>query len=87
MQQQRRQDERLAILSVEAERAGLTRDQLRRQEWVWRFFACGGRMPLSERALLAFQAAWEIGHLDFARSLARRGFGALTSDQAAKLAE
>lgn len=84
---QREQEERLAIVALEAEQAGLTKDQLRRQEWVWRFFACGGRMPLTESLLLAFQAAWEIGHHDFARSIARQGFGALTSEQAAKLAE
>jgi hypothetical protein len=83
----REQEERLAIVALETEQAGIPKDQLRRQEWVWRFFACGGRMPLSESLLLAFQAAWEIGHHDFARSIARQGFGALTSEQAARLAE
>lgn len=84
---QREQEERLTIVALEAEQAGVTKSQLCRQEWVWRFFSCGGRMPLTESLLLAFQAAWEIGHHDFARSIARQGFGALTSEQAAKLAE
>lgn len=84
---QSEQHRRLAIVIAEADRAGIDKEDLRRQEWVWRFFACGGRMPLSESLLLAFQAAWEIGHHDFARSIARQGFGALTSEQAAKLGE
>jgi hypothetical protein len=81
------QSSRLVAILTAAKYAGITQEELNRQTWVWRFFACGRRMPLNETVLYAFQAAWEIGQYDFARSIALRGYGELTQEQAAKLNE
>jgi hypothetical protein len=56
---------------VEAQAAGIPEKKLLTLEYSWRFYAVARRMPTDddEELFLAFQAAWEAQHYDFARQL------------------